>query len=417
MPQTAHKAWLSWAGPALSFGVLLTFGSSVGQTYFISLFAGELRRELELSHGLLGWIYAAATLFSALALLWLGKLADRYSVTMLAIAVLIGLSACAFLLAGVTSGVFLALLLFGLRLGGQGMLGHLALTAIPRWFTVDRGRALGIAMLGFPLGEALLPIMVAFLLTLMTWREIWIGLAVFVLVVLLPLIALSGREAERRSLKRLQPSGGVANRTQQSSWTRAQVLRDRRFFALLPGLLAPPFIMTGVLFHQVHLVEVKGWVLTEFTALYLLYASSATAVSLGCGSFVDRYRTSALLPIYLLPLGLGLAVLAVTSSLFAGAVFMVLMGTTAGIATIVLSALWAEMYGTDHLGAIRSVVAALIVVSTAIAPGLIGWLFDQGVSFDSQLAVMAVYTLACAAWFALLRPTITSQCAEAEVFS
>lgn len=73
MPQTSQNDWLSWAGPALGLGVLLTFGSSVGQTYSISLFAGELRSELKLSHGLLGWIYTAATLCSALAFLWLGK--------------------------------------------------------------------------------------------------------------------------------------------------------------------------------------------------------------------------------------------------------------------------------------------------------------------------------------------------------
>lgn len=202
-------------------------------------------------------------------------------------------------MAGVTSWALLALLLFGLRLGGQGMLGHLALTAIPRWFKIDRGRALGIAMLGFPAGEALLPIIVAFLLTLIAWREIWVGLAVSVFVVLVPLMAWLGREAERRGLNGLQLSGGAANSTQELSWTRAQVLRDRRFIALLPGLLAPPFIMTGVLFHQVHLVEVKGWALTEFGACYLLYASSATAVSLGlrnvCGP-LSHVHVAARLP-------------------------------------------------------------------------------------------------------------------------
>lgn len=125
---------------------------------------------------------------------------------------------------------------------------------------------------------------------------------------------------------------------------------------------------------------------------------------------MDRYRTSTLLPVYLLPLGLALAVLAATLSIFAGAVFMVRMGATAGGATIVLGALWAEIYGTDHLGAIRSVVTALIVVATAIAPGVMGWLLDREVGFDWQLAVMAGYTLACASWFALLRPTLTSKC-------
>ncbi|MEM8573876.1 MAG: MFS transporter [Pseudomonadota bacterium] len=417
MPLNLTNEWLSRAGPALGFGILLTFGSSFGQTYFLSLFAGELRSEFGLSHGSLGWIYTAATLCSALALLWLGKLADHYSITALTISVLVGLATCAVFMAGVTSWVLLALLLFGLRLGGQGMLGHLALTAIPRWFTRERGRALGIATLGFPAGEALLPIVVAFLLTLITWRELWLYLGVSIVVILVPLLALLGREVEGRVTNEPQLSSRARGGTRPMSWTRKQVLRDRRFFALLPGLLAPPFIMTGVLFHQVHLVEIKGWALTEFGACYLLYAVTATAVSLGCGSFVDRYRSSALLPVYLVPLGLGLALLAGTSSIFAGAVFMTLMGATAGAATIVLGALWAEMYGTDHLGAIRSVATVLMVAATAIAPGVVGWLLDQGINLDWQLAAMAGYTLACALWFALLRPMISSHYQAADMLS
>jgi len=43
----------------------MAFGSSVGQTYFISLFAGEIRTEFNLSHGRFGALYTAATIASA----------------------------------------------------------------------------------------------------------------------------------------------------------------------------------------------------------------------------------------------------------------------------------------------------------------------------------------------------------------
>jgi MFS family permease len=184
------------------------------------------------------------------------------------------------------------------------------------------------------------------------------------------------------------------------------MLRDARFYGLLPGLLAPAFIMTGVLFHQVHLVDVKGWTLAGFAASYPLYAGSATAASLGVGWLIDRYGAIQILPFYLLPLALSLALLGISDSLWAAAVFMTLMGATAGAATIVLGALLPELYGTAHLGAIRALSIALLVFATAISPGVIGWLIDQGLSLNLQFRVMSVYTVACAVSFALLLPSL-----------
>lgn len=394
------------AGPALGLAFLLAFGSSVGQTYFISLFAGQMRAELGLGHGAFGWVYTVATLASALILVWLGKLADRFNLVGLSVLTLAMLAVCALLMAAANSILLFGVALFGLRLGGQGMLSHLSITAMARWFTRERGRALSVTVLGFPAGEALLPVLVAFLLTFVSWRAIWMGMAIGLLVVMVPLMLWLGWQVRRRGLDQPESDQSHVSGRLRSSWTRAQVLRDPRIYALLPGLLAPPFIITGVLFHQVHLVEVKAWTLAELAACYPLYAGSATAVSLGFGWVVDRYGAPALLPFYLMPLGLGLAMLGLTNSVVAAPVFMMLMGATAGGATIVLGALWAEMYGTEHLGAIRSLSVVLLVSATAIAPGIVGWLIDRGVSLDSQFLMMSGYTLCCALGFALLLPTL-----------
>ena len=85
------------------------------------------------------------------------------------------------------------------------------------------------------------------------------------------------------------------------------------------------------------------------------------------------------------------------------------MGATAGGATVVLGALWADLYGTEHLGAIRSLSVALLVVSTAIAPGVMGILIDLGVGLDSQFAVLSIYVFACAIAFAMMSPRLLSE--------
>ena len=398
--------FLRQTSPALGFGFLMTFSSSIGQTYFISLFAGDVRAELGLSHGALGSIYAISTIASALVLVSIGRLADRIDTVRLSALTMVGLTLSALLMAGANSMLWLGLALFGLRLGGQGMLSHIAMTAIARWFTRERGRALSIATLGFPTGEALLPIVVALLLGLFTWREIWLGTALSMIIVLIPAVLWLGAAASRRTLGQLSPDLPAEPCLDRVSWTRAQVLCDGRFYGLLPGILSPPFIITGVFFHQVNLVEIKGWTLAGFAACYPFYAGSATAVALGLGWLVDRYSVPRILPFYLLPLALGLALLSISDSMLVAALFMILMGATAGGATIILGALWAELYGTAHLGSIRALVIALLVLATAIAPSTMGSLIDVGISLDAQFRLMSAYAIACAIGFALLQPRL-----------
>ncbi len=396
--------FLHRAGPALGFGFLLTFGSSAGQTFFISLFAGDLQAELGLSHGDFGGLYGLATLASAGTLLWLGKLADRFDPVQLGVLALATSAGFSVLMAGAESALWLAIALFGLRLGGQGMTSHLAMTAISRWFSRERGRALSVVNLGFPAGEALLPSLVVLLLGLMTWRQVWVATALALVLLLIPAVLWLGREAQNRGLDRPQPQRSPERAASSVSWTRKQVLHDFRFYALLPGILAPPFIVTGVLFHQVQLVEVKGWTIAGFAACYPLYAASAMVVSLCSGWLIDRYGALRMLPFYLLPLSAGLALLGIGDAALVAPVFMTLMGCTAGSAVMVMGAVWAELYGTAHLGAIRALSASLLVLATAIAPGAMGWLMDRGVTLELQFALMSAYTFACALGLALLVP-------------
>lgn len=395
------------AGPALGLGFLLTFASCVGQTYFISMFSGEIRADLGLSHGSFGTIYTLATLASGFLLLWLGKAADRIDIPTLSIVTLLTLAVFAAFLANSQSIFMLCVALFGLRLCGQGMLGHLSATAMARWFDKERGRALSIAALGYPAGEAIFPSLAALLLSLMTWREFWNLASLTIVSVVLPAIFVLGRlVTSSRQLKQSSVNVFENGTTKQTSWTRGDVLRDIRFYMLLPGILAPPFLITGVLFHQVHLVKTKGWLLADFAACYPFYAVCSITTALVCGWFVDRFGTARLLPIYLWPMACGLVLMALTDTLVSAALFMALTGATAGGASIVLGALWAELYGTDHLGSIRALSVAFLVLSTAISPALMGQLLDAGIRLEIQFMAMAAYVAVCSIIFTVLLPSL-----------
>jgi MFS family permease len=402
---------LRQTGSTLALGLLLTFGSSVGQTYFIGLFAGAVRADLGLSHAGFGGLYTLATATSAGCLLWLGKVADRFDPAPLAAAVLLLLAAAATAMSAAHSIWLLVLAILGLRFLGQGMLGHIAVTMLARRFAARRGRALGVAMLGYPLGEALLPAAVALALVAFGWRTIWLGIALCILL-MIPVVLRLGRAMESDAHRR-RSTAEPAEDAQADGWTRAEVLRDRRFQALLPTLAATPFIITGVFFHQVHLAEAKGWTLAEFAACYPIYAFASTAAALGCGWIIDRIGAARLLPVFLLPLALALALTGSDigsgsegTALWVAAAFMALLGTTTGIATVLFGALWAEVYGVCHLGAIRALVVSYMVFATALAPGILGWLLDRGAEPQQLLLWLAGAAALCAAGTLPLLPSL-----------
>ena len=173
--------------PYLGTGFLLTFASSFGQTFFISVFAGEIQGAYALSHGEWGGIYALATTASAIVMIWAGTLTDHFRVRVLGPGALLCLAIATISMATATHWVWLLFTIFALRLFGQGMLNHIGIVAMARWYVARRGRALSIAGLGYALGESCLPLLFVFLLGFTDWRNLWV-VAALVLIALVPVV-------------------------------------------------------------------------------------------------------------------------------------------------------------------------------------------------------------------------------------
>ncbi len=378
-------------------GLLLTLASSFGQTFFISVFSGDIRAAFDLSHGDFGGIYMAGTLASAAAMMLAGKIVDVWTPRLAGMAVLLGLALTCALTALTTSAFFLFAIIFGLRFFGQGMSVHVAMTAMGRWYSRQRGRAVAIAGLGHQIGQAVLPPLAVALALAIGWRETWLISAGAILFLAMPALYML------LSLDRVPTSGhhsGV-ELPEIHHWTRSEVLRDPVFWAINLGFLAPPLMGTAIYFHQVHIVETKGWQLVWFVSAYPLHAGMTVIASLIAGWVTDRWGSTCLLPTFLLPLAAALIVLAAFDSWIAIPVFMVLMGVSSGVMTTVHGALWPEIYGIRHLGAVRSLVFAGMVFTSALGPGIVGWLIDWSVSIETQIYVMAAYCLAASPIMAL----------------
>ncbi len=392
--------------PELSLGVFLIFSSSAGQTFFISLFSGEIRNSFNLSHGMFGILYSSATLISAIVFFWLGKLTDQFNLTILGLISLGILSGFSFLLSSAETLLILFLSLLGLRLFGQSMISHIAVTAMARWFSKKRGRALSIALMGHPIGEALLPSLITFFLFQLTWREIWMGIGTCIIIFFLPLVYILGRHLKLKPYDLPDQNLSESKKVLNVSWNRSQVLKDSRFYRILPGLLASPFIVTGVFFHQIHLIETKSWAITLLASSYPFYALSVIGATFGAGWIVDKFSTIHLLRFFLLPLAFGLLLIAGTEKTYAIPIFMIFIGVSTGAATIVVSTLWVELYGIHYLGSIRSMFFSIVVLATSISPALMGLLLDIGVTLEVQFIIFAIYILICSFSFTILTPNL-----------
>ena len=375
----------------LAGGFLLCMFSSFGQTFFIALSGGQIRAEYGLSNGEFGGLYMLATLGSAMTLPVLGRIVDRLSVAATAMIIMPGLALACVLMSVSHSVVLLGLTIYLLRLFGQGMMTHTALTAMGRWFLRYRGRAVASSTLGLQAGEATMPVLSVVLFATVGWRLSWLASAVFLLVIALP--AVYGLMRVEREPEKAQPgTRGQAAR----HWTRREVLRDPYFWLMLCGTLTPGFIGTTIFFHQAYLLELRGWPAEAFASAFMMMAAMTLACAQVTGWLIDRLGAARVLPMFLAPLSLACFALASIEQSWGIFVFMGLLGVSQGITATLFGAIWPEVYGTRHLGSIRSVTVALMVLSSAMGPGVSGLLIDAGVSYLRQIMVMGVYCVGIA---------------------
>ncbi len=378
----------------LSFGFVMLLGSSFGQTFVIGIFGPAIRGELGLTHTSWSAIYMAGTLMSALVLPWTGQQIDRISLPRYAALVIIGLAGAAAFTALVPSALFLILAIFLLRQAGQGLMPHTGQTAMARYFPKDRGKAVAVASIGLSTGEAALPVLMVLAIAALGWRSAYGIAALVTAVVVLPIALwlLRGHHARHQAYEdQLEQQRQAGTEVRSSS--RREVLGDFRFYLLLPAASATSFIATALFFHHLSLAELKGWDATWFTGSYWLYGLGSISAVLASGPIIDRLSAVRVLPAYLGPMAAGLVIVATLDNAWWAWVYLYLIGLTAGIWHTGVTALWAEVYGVQFLGAIRSLFASVSVFASALGPLAMGFMMDQGFSIGNICIVFAAYCL------------------------
>ena len=162
--------------------------SSLGQTYFISLFSAEIRGELGPTAAF-GTYYAIATTASAVTLIWLGKLADSMRVERLALFVISCLCISAFLFSQVFFGShsgYWALSITSVRAGhDHSHLHHSHCTALCRGASVGLCRSHSWGLIWRDLSDLSPSSRYWFSFN---WRSLWMVLPLIPVLFLIPFL-------------------------------------------------------------------------------------------------------------------------------------------------------------------------------------------------------------------------------------
>jgi len=361
------------------FGFILTFFSSFGQSFFLGLFNPSIRSDLNITHGQFGTIYASATICSSLILVWVGKKIDEYKLLNYSFFVIILLFISTLFFSFINNIFILGVGIFLMRFSGQGLMSHTSSTAISRYFDRSRGKSLSISLLGLSTAEFLLPILIIFSLTIISWRVVWQSMSILV-ILFLPLVIMSTIKKVNFDSREENPEKKFKKRIK--SWKRNEVLKDYRFYIISLNMLAMPWIFTGIAVYQSFIADSKFWDIYTIPKAFMVYSIVSIITLTLCGPIVDKFTSRKLISFMNIPLLISMAVLFSMDNTYSAYLFLGLVGMSNGLSNVLGTSTWAEIYGVKYIGSIKALTTAFMVFSTAFGTAVFGILIDKGLSIE-----------------------------------
>ena len=381
---------LSLNKKVIIFGFIFTFFSSFGQSFFLGLFNAPIRNELGITHGQFGNIYATATIFSSLLLIWVGKKIDEYQIFYYSFFVIILLFLSSLFFSFINSIYFLAFGIFLMRFSGQGLMSHTSTTTISRFFEKSRGKALSTIWFGLSTAEFILPVLVTYLFVIYSWRFVWQGIAILI-ILFLPFVVLN--TIKKIKLDSREKDLNPTKSFKIKSWRRRDVIKDYRFYIISLNMLAMPWIATGVFVYQSFITDSKMWNIYTIPKAFMVYSIASIITLFFSGFLVDKFTSRKLIPTMNIPLLLAMFVLFYYQSEISAFIFLGLVGISNGLANVLGSSTWAEIYGVKFIGSIKALTTAFMVFSTAFGTAVFGLLIDIGFSIENIALIASIYIL------------------------
>lgn len=363
---------------ALLFGVIHSFSSAPGQTFIIGVFVAAIGASLSMGPTEIGAIFLVAAIAQAVALIIAGPFIDRVRLVYYSGAVIIGLGASCFLLASAQGALTFGIALFLLKVFGQGLMIHVEATATGRAFSAERGRALGITALGIPLGQVVIPAVSIVAIDTIGWRWTYVAFGAIAILIVLPVTQWLARSFQR------SPASGPSMASGNRLFEGFRILfRSRFVWLVMPVIAIMPAFGTGLIFHISYVAADRGY---SGAAVAASFATAAAANVIGlfiAGIVIDRFGARRMVLLQAIPCILGYLLLAVWDSPLVLPIALFVTWLSAGFGRPTMTALWAELFGTEVLGTVRSTMTVYTLLCTSIAPVLLGAALEAFGSFTA----------------------------------
>lgn len=371
-----HKSPVYYGWIVMVVGTLGLIMTSPGQSYVVSIFIESFIADLQISRSLVSSLYTAATLTGSFALPFVGRLIDRYGsrrvVTL--ISLVFGL-ACIYL-GYVQNAVMLGIGFICIRLLGQGSLGLVSMNAINQWWITRRGLVMGISGLFVALlGLGFFPIWVNWLIPQIGWRNTYILLGCVLLFGMAPIGYFFFRD--RPEQFGLNPDGIKTTVSQndasvktitEENWSRKEAMRTPAFWVIGGSAGTISMLTTGIIFHLVSIFADQGLDANTAASVFIPLSITMAIVTLGGGVLADRISGRYLLALILVGQVAALIMALNLSNYWLILLFGVIMGAISGLYRIIMSVLWANYFGRQHLGSITGVAQTIAVGGSALGP-------------------------------------------------
>lgn len=344
-----------------------------------------------LSSSQFGDLYFVATLGGSLALPVIGRMLDRSELTRFTLFMGFCLATGCLMMSLAQSILLLGFGLLFIRCFGQGAMSVISTSTIARSFGSRRGKALSITTQGYPIGEAVLPIIISLWITEYGWRSGYIFLALSILLVFFPVVIYLLRHPSVPT-KALESVELKKTKKKEKAYG---FLKDFRFYLVILSGAATPLILTGLFLYQGKVAELKGWEVRTMAEAFVVFAVFRSLFALVAGSLVDAFGAKNLLGFLIVPIAAAVAVLSYGDSEINAFLFMGLCGVTLGAGGSAKAAFWAEAYGVKYIGTVRGVVALVMVFSTALAGPIFGRALDSDIQLPDILTACFALSVFC----------------------
>ena len=384
----------------------LLVGAGPINVFTFGVFLKPITEDLGLSRGAFSAALTVHVTIAAIVLPVIGWLVDRWGARRIMLPGLL-----LYALATVSYGLlqasplllsFLIFVLTGLVGGVQPPIPYAAVIA--QWFDRERDLALGIGTAGVGLGVALVPQVAALLIDAVGWRLAYVGLAIGVLVVAFPPVALFLREPPDfvAGVWRLQQAAGAAAAV--PGVAAAEALRSWLFWGLAIAFFLDVIAINGTLTHIVPLLTDRGLPRQVATA-----ALSGTGLALIFGRILsgwclDRFwGPYVAITFFILPM-VGIGILMSGAAGFAPFLGAIACGLGIGAEIDLMAFFTSRYFGLRDYAKLYGTMFGIFALGVGIGPALSGASFDRFHSYTPAFAISMILLAAGCLIFLRLGP-------------